>query len=255
MIVAPSDFDDLYNTRDERQKYAPIRGTEAHTWFTNMKHQEETFYEMWKQMSLDNTITEWERRKLDVWDYPVSDRFTKIWAKFFETMSNDTWGIYDSMDHALELVRSSPGKRDGYAVIADATDVRYLSMTNCDLYQIGEEFSPKPYAVAMPKGSPLKKQIDDAILKLNDARKLENWKYKWWNQNPNRLECQEDEESTGGIPFGNFGGVFIMTIGVALIACVILLIENMYYKNKSPPSSGKVSPISVKEKTEFGAES
>ena len=45
MIVAPSDFDDLYNTRDERQKYAPIRGTEAHTWFTNMKHQEETFYE------------------------------------------------------------------------------------------------------------------------------------------------------------------------------------------------------------------
>ena len=37
-----------------------------------------------------------------------------------------------------------------------------------------------------------------------------------------------------------------MTIGVALIACVILLIENMYYKNKSPPSSGKVSPISVK---------
>ena len=41
-------------------------------------------------------------------------------------MSNDTWGIYDSMDHALELVRSSPGKRDGYAVIADATDVRYF---------------------------------------------------------------------------------------------------------------------------------
>ena len=39
---------------------------------------------------------------------------------------------------------------------------RYLSMTNCDLYQIGEEFSPKPYAVAMPKGSPLKKRIDEA---------------------------------------------------------------------------------------------
>ena len=35
-------------------------------------------------------------------------------------------------------------------------------MTNCDLYKVGEEFSPKPYAVAMPKGSPLKKQIDEA---------------------------------------------------------------------------------------------
>ena len=41
-------------------------------------------------------------------------------------MSNETWGIYDSMDHALELVRSSPEKRDGYAVIADGTDVRYF---------------------------------------------------------------------------------------------------------------------------------
>ena len=44
-----------------------------------------------------------------------------------------------------------------------------------------------------------------------------------------------------------------MTIGVALIACVILLIENMYYKNKSPPSSGKVSPISVKVSKQFKA--
>ena len=45
---------------------------------------------------------------------------------------------------------------------------------------------------------------------------------------------------------GNFGGVFIMTVVVALIGCVILFIENVYYKNKTPPSSGKVSPISVK---------
>ena len=29
-------------------------------------------------MSLDNTITEWDRRNLDVWDYPVSDRYTKV---------------------------------------------------------------------------------------------------------------------------------------------------------------------------------
>ena len=59
-------------------------------------------------------------------------------------------------------------------------------------------------------------------------------------------ECEEDEESTGGISMGNFGGVFIMTVVVALIGCVILFIENVYYKNKTPPSSGKVSPISVK---------
>ena len=29
-------------------------------------------------MSLDNTITEYERSKLAVWDYPVSDKYTKV---------------------------------------------------------------------------------------------------------------------------------------------------------------------------------
>ena len=32
-------------------------------------------------MSLDNTITEFERSKLAVWDYPVSDKYTKVATK------------------------------------------------------------------------------------------------------------------------------------------------------------------------------
>ena len=36
---------------------------------------------VWKEMSLDNTITEFERSKLAVWDYPVSDKYTKVATK------------------------------------------------------------------------------------------------------------------------------------------------------------------------------
>ena len=39
-------------------------------------------YRVWKEMSLDNTITEFERSKLAVWDYPVSDKYTKVATKF-----------------------------------------------------------------------------------------------------------------------------------------------------------------------------
>ena len=56
-------------------------------------------------MSLDNTITEWERRNLDVWDYPVSDRYTKVcfslslrkglkkvdWVKIHENKNKKTY--------------------------------------------------------------------------------------------------------------------------------------------------------------------
>ena len=42
---------------------------------------------------------------------------------------------------------------------------RYLAMTNCDLQVVGneeDEFSKKPYALAVQKGSPLKDQLNDA---------------------------------------------------------------------------------------------
>ena len=39
---------------------------------------------------------------------------------------------------------------------------RYLDMTNCDLHMVGYEFSMKPYALAVQKGSYLKQQLDDA---------------------------------------------------------------------------------------------
>ena len=42
------------------------------------------------------------------------------------------------------------------------TNSRYLDMTNCDLHMVGYEFSMKPYALAVQKGSYLKQQLDDA---------------------------------------------------------------------------------------------
>ena len=69
-------------------------------------------------MSFDNSISEYERSKLAVWDYPVSDKYTKIWHKMKETV----WPV--SMEEALIQVRESPTQSSGFALIADATDVR-----------------------------------------------------------------------------------------------------------------------------------
>lgn len=50
----------------------------------------------------------------------------------------------------------------GFAYLGDATDIRYLTMTSCDLQMVGEEFSRKPYAIAVQQGSPLKDQFNNA---------------------------------------------------------------------------------------------
>ena len=72
-----------------------------------------------------------------------------------------------NLDEAVAKVRESNSSQDGYALIGDATDVRYLAMTNCDLQMVGEEFSKKPYALAVQQGSSLKDQLDDAYVELN----------------------------------------------------------------------------------------
>ena len=39
---------------------------------------------------------------------------------------------------------------------------RYLAMTECDLQVVGDEFSKRPYALAVQKGSPIKDKLNDA---------------------------------------------------------------------------------------------
>ena len=70
--------------------------------------------------------------------------------------------VYSNLDEAVAKVQSSPNETAGYALMADATDVRYLAMTNCDLQMVGREYAMKPYALAVQQGSPLKEKLDEA---------------------------------------------------------------------------------------------
>ncbi len=125
-------------------------------------------------MSLNDSMSEYERSNLAVWDYPVSDKYTKMWQSMKEAE------LPASFEIALERVRASPSSSEGFALLGkvaiqwerfrnttasppgDATDIRYQVLTNCDLQMVGEEFSRKPYALAVQQGSPLKDQFNDA---------------------------------------------------------------------------------------------
>ena len=43
--------------------------------------------------------------------------------------------------------------------LGDATKNKYAAQSNCDLWTVGEEFSRKPYALAVQEGSPLRSEI------------------------------------------------------------------------------------------------
>ena len=44
-----------------------------------MNKLEFVYRRIWKDMSLNDSLSDLERSKLAVWDYPVSDKYTKMW--------------------------------------------------------------------------------------------------------------------------------------------------------------------------------
>lgn len=51
-------------------------------------------------MSLNDSLSPVERSKLAVWDYPVSDKYTKMWQAMQEA------GLPNSLEEAVERVRN-----------------------------------------------------------------------------------------------------------------------------------------------------
>ena len=71
----------------------------------------------WKDLALDDTIDEYERAKLAVWDYPVTDKYTKIWDGMREA------SLPVNFEEALERVRHSPSQSAGFALIGEMINI------------------------------------------------------------------------------------------------------------------------------------
>ncbi|KAK4002516.1 hypothetical protein OUZ56_004340 [Daphnia magna] len=239
-FLTVSRLDSPVNSLDDlstqyKVQYAPQNGTDVATYFERMAYIEKRFYEIWKDMSLNDSMNEVERSKLAVWDYPVSDKYTKIWQSMQDAALPQTF------EEALTRVRASNAENnDGFAFLGDATDIRYQVLVNCDLQMVGEEFSRKPYAVAVQEGSPLRDLLNDAILRLLNQRRLETLKERWWTDNPEKKECGDTNDQSDGISIQNIGGVFIVIFVGIFLACVTLAIEYCYFKVKRNPEDDQV---------------
>lgn len=64
-------------------------------------------------MSLNDSMSNVERAKLAVWDYPVSDKYTKMWQSMQEA------GLPKNFADALARVRSSKSSTEGFAYLGE----------------------------------------------------------------------------------------------------------------------------------------
>ncbi|KAJ8664779.1 hypothetical protein QAD02_006441 [Eretmocerus hayati] len=223
----PESLEDFSN--QYKIQYAPIENSSAYYYFSRMAGIEKKYYEIWKKMSLNDSLPLYEQAQLAVWDYPVSDRFTKMFqtmqdSKFPKDMNEAKARILD--ERAIE-----------FALVGDANDIRYITLRECELMRVGEEFSKRPYAIGVQEGSPLKEHLNHALYKISQERKLEAMKKKWWANVPGQKKCVSYDEAIDGIGMNSIRGLFNLSFRGIALACGVLIFEFFYYRywTKSKP--------------------
>jgi ionotropic glutamate receptor len=81
-------------------------------------------------MSPNDSLSEVERAKLAVWDYPVSDKYMKMWQAMKEVKLPNT------LEEAIERVKSSKSSSEGFAYLGIKCKymyTHYLSIENCNV--------------------------------------------------------------------------------------------------------------------------
>lgn len=62
-------------------------------------------------MSLNSSMSDVERAKLAVWDYPISDKYTKMWHAMTDA------GFPLTLEDAVQRVLSSKTSSEGFAYL------------------------------------------------------------------------------------------------------------------------------------------
>lgn len=63
----------------------------------------------------------------------------------------------------------------------ESVPLRYQLSKHCDLMEVGGELDSKGYGIGVPKESPFRDSLSNAILSLSEQQVLLNLYNKWWN--------------------------------------------------------------------------
>lgn len=103
-------------------------------------------------------------------------------------------------------------------------------MQFCDLYKVGEEFSPRPLALAVNKNNSvdLISMLNPALRRLEEDGRIDELRAQYWvpSDGNERLQCEEFRKLNNGISLLNAGGVFIVIGAGLLLTLCCLTVEN-----------------------------
>ncbi|GAB6033164.1 hypothetical protein CHUAL_012772 [Chamberlinius hualienensis] len=161
-----------------------------------------------------------------------------VYARMWEFMNSRSHLFVQSYDLGIERVRKSKGK---YALLLESTKNDYVNERQpCDTMKVGRNLDAKGYGIATPLGSPLRDDLNFAVLDLKENGELAKLENRWWYD---RSECQKadnKESSRSGLTLSNVAGIFYILLGGLVIAMLVALLE-FYYKSRVEARKAKMS--------------
>lgn len=92
-------------------------------------------------MSFSDT---YDTGSLAVWEYPLPTLYAELYSNMEET------GFVNNSSEGMRKVRE-----EDFVFFGETSMARWEAAMHCDVQIVGNEFSARPYAIAVRKGSPL----------------------------------------------------------------------------------------------------
>jgi len=158
-------------------------------------------------------------------DFFKNSKF-EVYNRMWEFMNSRKHVFVRTYDEGIRRVRQSKGK---YALLIESPKNDYVNERNpCDTMKVGPNLDTKGFGVATPLGSPLREQLNLAVLSLKESDDLARLTNKWWYD---RGECAKDkkENTQNELSLSNVAGIFYILIGGLVLALGVAFFEFLYW--------------------------
>ena len=121
----------------------------------------------------------------------------------------------------------------------------------CDTMMVGSAFGNYGYGIALPRLSPMREALSDAVLRLRESQVLANLRKKWWIERGQCSAAADAERSAANaLALINVAGVFHILVGGLLLALLVAAVELLWYLKRRKGQVRRVPEESLRKTIE-----
>ncbi|XP_034552013.1 probable glutamate receptor isoform X2 [Notolabrus celidotus] len=166
---------------------------------------------------------------------------------FFKYSNNPVYRrLYETMERKKSFVPNMGegvrrAQEENFAFIGEAVSLDLAVARYCSLIRAQEVIAMRAYSIAAPLGSPLVKNLTNAILQLSESGELTYLRDKWWASSCLGTDSTPASEA---LHSKDLRGLFLM-LGLGLAVGLLLALLELLSKARNQAKDGKKSCCSV----------